>query len=205
MHWACEQSTLEVVKMFVKHGVSPEESDPRGRVPMHYACHEDIDDIVQYLLDLGVARDFPGADIQPFHATIWDNAHRCAKLLLEAGCHYEWKNSFGYSALHIAAQVADVRMLQLLSEHDLEKLDTDAKGSDGLTPREIYDRRIGKTEELTNAFEALLLSVSRAGADISRASCDVEGGCDEAEESELFYDAKDILTGDEVKQINNTK
>ncbi|EQC41689.1 hypothetical protein SDRG_01647 [Saprolegnia diclina VS20] len=95
--------------------------DRFGATPLMLAVSEGHDEIVTQLLDANCALDFIDAE----HRTALvcalddeDNAHvDLATLLIERGADINLANLTGYSALHLAIQLGDLGLVQLLLDH----------------------------------------------------------------------------------------
>ncbi|KAG8225070.1 hypothetical protein J437_LFUL000049 [Ladona fulva] len=118
--WAAEHGDLSLVKKLIElEGICLlKEHDKDGYTPLHRACYNGHEDIVEYLVEKGADLDATTSDgWQPLHSACNWNFARCAKILLEHGANINAKTNGGLTALHLAAANSSARetLIVLLS------------------------------------------------------------------------------------------
>jgi ankyrin repeat protein len=145
--------------------------------------------IVSYLIGLGVdleARDPEGDTALITSITL--QAHDCLKLLLEHGANYLTISDESLTLLHHVARFADATTMNTLSRHKMPGLDVSARNTAGLTPRQVFARRLDRTPVLEQAFESFFESIVRVNQ-----NWEEEDGCDVESQDETFVDALEEL------------
>ena len=139
IHDVARTGDVETLRRLLAEGVSPDATDDneyRGRTPLHNLCflHEH------------------------YHAT-GDDITACFRLLLDAGASLEAVDYNGYTLLHYAANVANIKMVSLLLEAGL---DVNAVSDFHWTALHFAASGSSKAKARTNCVKMLLA----AGADI---------------------------------------
>ena len=131
-----------------------------GRTALDYALEEGNQDVAEYLIKRGADPDL--RDRLGNNALCWatrGNCHSVIELLLHAGqdhCqHIQRIRTF----MHLAAEAADVKTLQLLAHGCLKRRDINIKNEDGMTPIQVAIHRTDVDAEWREAFVNFLKAV----------------------------------------------
>lgn len=115
------------------------------------------------------------------------NSWEVLKLLLQPGAKHSVRTSSGNTVLHIVAEHGDIRTMEILMETRLQGLKSDARNEGGETALDKLRQRIDGSNQLTEAFGALLLSLrDEQCGDYGEA---VPGMSDGEESEQEFVDA----------------
>lgn len=139
--------------------------DSKGRTPLNLATRMDFPIHAQLLISAGADMEAPD---EPLHRTIvltaiyW-NSHTVLPILLENGARTDQRDAGNASILHYAARYANLKTLQCLSQHDLGKIDIDARDDGGLTALQVFgssfDRVESESEQSHSSAEALFARI----------------------------------------------
>ncbi|GIY30595.1 hypothetical protein CDAR_461182, partial [Caerostris darwini] len=134
LHVAANFKRLETVKYLVevKHFLI-NDRDIKGKTPLHIAVENDFREVVEYLIRHGantLIKDAIG--FLPLHTAIRLNFVNVAKVLSEKETNVDANlSSFGRASLHVAAEVGDITLVNILIE---KKADINFKTELGHTP-----------------------------------------------------------------------
>ncbi|KAK3372296.1 hypothetical protein B0H63DRAFT_550805 [Podospora didyma] len=131
-----------------------------GMTAFHYAVAQSNIEIVRYLLRRGA--DINTVDTygtSPLHRAVRQNFLNGLELLLEAKANHLGVSKLRGTILHCAALSAKAATMQLMARHDLTGLDPDIKNSDGYTAMQVFEKRPMVSDELREAFAALMAKV----------------------------------------------
>ncbi|KAL9032842.1 MAG: hypothetical protein Q9180_006276 [Flavoplaca navasiana] len=124
--------------------------DVYGFTPLHVATELNAIATTAFLIsssaDLNARENFGST---PLLSAIGENKVEAAGMLLRYGADYKIVNKIGDNILHIAANIATVPMVVLLTKARLRGLDLEAQNFEGLTVAELVERR---KEEVPEAF-----------------------------------------------------
>ncbi|EDQ84152.1 uncharacterized protein MONBRDRAFT_30538 [Monosiga brevicollis MX1] len=163
LHVACEKGHVKVVEMLLKHGADAEAKEivstvppsfpldppydgtpvphdddddaavPFGQTPLHRACFNGHDKVVEMLLKHGV-----DAEAQNYVSTVPPSSPLYPPMM------------DGDTPLHVACRYGHVKVVEMLLKHGV---DTKAKDNDGKTPLDL-GRQCGHGNKLEPVFAA---------------------------------------------------
>ncbi|XP_023712556.1 ankyrin repeat domain-containing protein 49 [Cryptotermes secundus] len=154
--WASENGKLSVVeRLILADPAVIHAKDKDGYTPLHRACYNDHEHVVDLLLRHGANISAETEDgWQPLHsASKWNNAH-CVAKLLEHGADPNAASRGGQTPLHLAASNSYAKdTLQLLLLHP--DIQTDLRNRTGESAADLA-RRCGKYGYLFEIAEACI-------------------------------------------------
>ena len=166
LHLAAKSSSALCVQQILqwRRGnaiVDLELRDGYGCTPLHVATESNSGATTAFLInssaDLNARENF---GFTPLLNAVFDNKVEAATLLLRHGADYKIANKVGGTILHIAANIATVPTLVILTKARMRGLDLEARDSEGLTVAELVARRDGEVPEaFTRAFDRLINSI----------------------------------------------
>jgi len=183
LHLAVWQNDLYITQKLLSKGVQVDTKRlGRGSTSLHIAAMRDHADICRTLLEYGAHINEPNIGKNtPLHKSITYNAHQSTRLLISKKANLGCIDDKGFSILHKAAQFGDLETLDLLSSCRPHGLDPNLQDNNGHTASQLFSARKGKSQDLEEAFQRLILSVEHTDP--------------VAEESEdegtIFYDAEE--------------
>lgn len=135
--------------------------DVYGFTPLHVATESNAVATTACLIsssaDLNARENFGST---PLQSAIGENKVEAAGVLLRYGADYKIVNKSGDNILHIAANIATVPMVVLLTKARVRGLDLEARNFEGLTLAELVERRKGEVPEaFPRAFDRLIHSI----------------------------------------------
>ncbi|KAI4235995.1 MAG: hypothetical protein LQ349_002811 [Xanthoria aureola] len=135
--------------------------DVYGFTPLHVATESNAVATTAFLIsssaDLNARENFGST---PLLSAIGENKVEAAGVLLRYGADYKIVNKIGDNILHIAANIATVPMVALLTKARVRGLDLEARNFEGLTVAELVERRKGEVPEaFLRAFDWLIHSM----------------------------------------------
>jgi ankyrin repeat protein len=166
LHLAADCKRNEVMKLLLEAGADLNKVNNLGEAPLAYAATENNREGVSLLLNHGASVDV--ADYRGYTAfldALWANAHEVAELLISHGAATDIKIDDGMTALHFVAQQGDIRMMEILGKANLARLDQSAINTDGCTALQVLRQREDLSDQLIEAFGALLLDIERSSAE----------------------------------------
>ena len=135
--------------------------DGYGCTPLHVATESNSAATTAFLINSSAnlnARENFG--FTPLLYAVGENKVEAATLLLRHGADYKIANKVGGTVLHIAANIATIPMLVILTKARMRGLDLEARDSEGLTVAELVAQREGEVPEaFTRAFDRLIRSI----------------------------------------------
>ncbi|KAF2805404.1 ankyrin [Mytilinidion resinicola] len=156
-------ASVPVVELLVSEGADVNDFSNICRSgPLAHAAKHNQLEITDFLLSKGADidhRDWEG-DTALTEAII-RGAVLCIDLLLSRNANYTFVDKYNFTILHNVAASGDARVANLLASAVLKGLDLDARNKKGKTARQILESRAGVTDELLEAFNKLIDSVSR--------------------------------------------
>jgi ankyrin repeat protein len=196
IHIACHLGFLIVVKKMVRLGVDVNlETVGALMTPLSYAVQYDSFEVAKFLVDKGADVDHNSLDgTSILEDAISRNSHNCIKLLLEYSADYGYINATtGQSILHFLASTADPITIRIFEDHRMQLNDEALvmKDNDGRTPERVFTQRLDVTQELRDAFERLLVSISKANSSYEG---EKENDSSEDEIENEFYNAVESLS-----------
>ncbi|KAL8834331.1 MAG: hypothetical protein Q9176_007559 [Flavoplaca citrina] len=135
--------------------------DVYGFTPLHVATELNAVTTTAFLIsssaDLNARENFGST---PLLSAIGENRVEAAGVLLRYGADYKIVNKIGDNILHIAANIATVPMVVLLTKARMRGLDLEARNFEGLTVAELVERRKAEVPEaFPRAFDRLIHSI----------------------------------------------
>jgi len=123
-HYCAHAGQLEIIQAMGSQGL--DNSDGKGRPPFHYAIMKGHHEIVRHLMSQSIQCALDSKDHQGYSPLMWAcqyNQVEIASDLLEKAIEQnkiesilQIKDNFGWSALHKASQVGNVKMVKMLIE-----------------------------------------------------------------------------------------
>ena len=159
LHYATMKKDVQRIRLLLNHGANCNARDFSRRTPLHWAVMmigEDRPDIVEVLIDGGAIMDAKTRKhFTPLHLATNMGFNKSAEKLIARGASIEAVTVDGSSALHLAAERNNLRMIKVLIGL---KINIDAKNlSDGNTPLHV-----ACAEELEDTVALLV----KFGADV---------------------------------------
>ena len=152
---------LEIVQCLLKKGCRIDARNFFGRTALHIAADRGNEAIANYLIAKGA--DISSLDARgrnAFIEAVRNNLHTTIGLLLRYGPDFTGLiESKGF--VHLAAEFADARSLQILAHGNLKRRDINQKDRSGLTPIQIGLRRTDTGTEWKEAFVDFLKSIDK--------------------------------------------
>ena len=135
--------------------------DEFGCTPLHGAAEFNAAATTAFLInssaDLNACENF---GFTPLLYAIHENKVETATVLLRHGADYKIATKAGNTILHVAANIATIPMLVILTKARMRGLDLEARDSEGLTVAELVAQRNGEVPEaFTRAFDRLIRSI----------------------------------------------
>lgn len=141
--------------------VDLEYRDEYGCTPLHVAAESDAVATTAVLIDS--AADVNALEhfgFTPLLYAIHDNKTKTANLLLHRGADYTIPTKVGETILHLAANIASIPMLAVLTKARMRGLKLNVRNSEGLTVTElIAQRNKQEPEAFSSAFDRLTRSI----------------------------------------------
>lgn len=111
LYWAVKSRQKEVCRYLLRKGANPWDSMVYGYYPMHEACNQGDENIVEEFISAKCDLNKPNADLDtPLHIACMRGHIGCITKLLKAGANPSLRNSKGHTALESA---------QYNNQHDL--------------------------------------------------------------------------------------
>ncbi|MFP3033742.1 MAG: ankyrin repeat domain-containing protein [Wolbachia sp.] len=140
LHWAVENCSLKVVKLFIDND-SINAKDRDGKTPLHLAAKTGRSEIAELLVD-------NKADINATDTSSWTPLHETAgknnategqlnvaKLLISKYANINAKNDKSYTPLHLTAQKGNLNIAEFLTNSG--NIDIEARSNTGKTPLHV--------------------------------------------------------------------
>ena len=167
-HWP---ENLELLQLLIENGADVDKCDSQGRLPIHFAAHQDnLSLVTRWKANIDCI-DNQGR--LPIHFAAAGGALRVLRYLLKHGIACNRADDDGWTPLHWACKQARPRVVLLLLEHGADVSARDFQGT--WTPRDValfHDNAdVLKLPDLPTADDR---SVVKSAGMIKRAYCD---GC----------------------------
>ncbi len=139
-------------ELLASHGADIECTDNWDWTPLHIAARNEHPEQVTFLLQKGASINCSDSrGMTAFHSAIMENSAAVLKTLLNnPGLEYERKQDDGSTAIHMAAQYADVETLNILQAANLSNIDLDTVDAFGNTALDRARWRRDNNEDWTN-------------------------------------------------------
>ncbi|KAK8024447.1 ankyrin repeat protein [Apiospora rasikravindrae] len=181
LHCACSTNRWVNVACLLSSGADANAATQKGTTPLMSAVLCGSIDVVEMLLRQGVdveATDCAGESAATL--AVWVNRHDILFKLASLGrARLDVITCSGRTILHTAAQYGDIRMVETLLGLPLGANSSAALNHEGLTAMEKLRERNDLTQELTEAFGALVLKTGYIPA-TTTTNVDFAGDVDEA-------------------------
>lgn len=194
---------LRVVEYLVEAGVDVNAARLSGETALQTASEYGRLEVVEYLLKHGADPTIcNGSGANPLCQATQRNHHSLIRLFLQERQDHTQELTFYTSFMHLAAEFADTKSLQLLAQGGLKRRDICMKNKQGLTPDQFSRRRKNVDSEWREAFSQFLESIDKdvlpAGhpgdANRSRRGTGSTSNSEVEESDEEFQDAVEFQT-----------
>lgn len=116
LHFACGEKAVGIAAALLRHNANPNMADDLHWTPLHIASKVGSIEVVELLIGVDVDVHARVFDWTAFHIAIWNHHLDIVRILLREGCCV--KLNEGPGALHLAAEVGDVEIMDLLLKAD---------------------------------------------------------------------------------------
>lgn len=152
MQWVILFGDLETCRFFLEHGANPNEIGTfLGEPPLHFAVVTDNPDLARLLFHFGVDPTMLRQDPRSgevgdtfLHTAARRGNDELCQILIDEQLPLDARNAAGQTPLHLAAQWAPPRVVQILLEHGAQSV----PDYDGQTPRHLAEARQAEYTEL---------------------------------------------------------
>ena len=195
---ACLGNSLGHLNLILQHGPDLNLRAPDGDSALLGAIEYQNYDIAARLIEVGAdihIKENSGYDA--LSIAVLHNGHPIIPLLLEHQADHHGSLLHHGTLLHLIAEVADTRTLELLTNSTLATRDVQVKRSGGQTAVEVARARKDTTVEWQNAFFAFIWSVDKTKTRVSpfafpsRTDGDRVQAAEPDEEGDVFHDAQE--------------
>ena len=156
-------SSAALVKEVLERGAKIDARANGGQTALHYASMFGNANLISTLLEYGAEIDAVKNDgLTPLSCAVRYDQTDALEALLSNGAEYTVLNRAWQNVLHLAAMHAGPACMDILADLDLDMLDSNARDNKGMTPRECFEGRKFRFEDLDVAFGKLMLA---AGGD----------------------------------------
>jgi hypothetical protein len=125
--------------------------DSKGRTPLNFATRMNFPMHVRLLIDAQADAEAPDEPLKRtivLTAVYW-NSHRVLPILLQTPVRTNQSDACKATILHYAARYANTNTLDVLLQHDLDKIDILARDDSGLTALETFESEVDRVESET--------------------------------------------------------
>jgi ankyrin repeat protein len=170
---------VSFISVLLAYGASVNVASTTGATPISWSARLGQAAVVRCLLEAGADPDVTATstgnglhgfetDLRPLQSAVYYNFHDVAVELLAWGADRSFIGSNKKTILHIAAERADVRMMNILRDAEICDVDINAVDGEGRTARMVFEYReswrvahqeTDKEVGLDEAFGELLFSV----------------------------------------------
>lgn len=124
----CESGDIVALRSFINDGGDPHIKDNLGGTPLHNAAICGQNEIVEYLLSIGVHVDIKGGkNATALHCTTWNLHESTVKLLLDAGADINARTDEDETAYDIAEEMFSKLRFDLSRGYGAEHLSEEAE------------------------------------------------------------------------------
>ncbi|XP_065335341.1 putative ankyrin repeat protein RF_0381 [Cloeon dipterum] len=121
----------EVVKYFVSHGMQVDQKDSEGQEPIHYAVRARNFEVANELLQIKCGEDAEERKNNLIHYFVKENNSEFITIVHESNRRLiKGKGECGKTALHLAAQYADLKICKWLGQNGVQ---VDSRDDEGCT------------------------------------------------------------------------
>jgi ankyrin repeat protein len=165
LYAAAYGSSRRHAELLLAAGADPNFKDRDGMTPLHWTAVSGNVEVATAILTHGGDADITdGHGDTVLSLSIRYNRHGIISALVSRKPNVTAEFAAGRTLLHIVAEAADLRTMNLLTRFDLSGIDVDTKGADRKTALEVFQDRQDAQEELEYAF-GLLLDAEESGSD----------------------------------------
>lgn len=104
LHYLAVENQIDAVAVLVRMGAQVDTVNDVGTTPLSDAASLGYEEMVERLLKLGASLDLAGQSAPTLNAAVRSGSVAVVKLILSAGANPSGLDSFGKTALHIAAE-----------------------------------------------------------------------------------------------------
>lgn len=202
LHSAADHKQNGILRLLLEAGAEPNQKNYLGEAPIAYAATENNAEGVSILLDHGSEislSDHRG--FTPLLDSLWANAHDVVIILIESGADIAAATVDGMTALHFIAQQGDIRLMEILLNMPLFRINTTSLNKDGLTAYELLRQRSDLTDTMIETFGAIILNCNAGLCDTVSRQTIVIHYDDVGEENSFLDAAEDLSETDEFFNV----
>lgn len=150
-------SSPSIVREILNGGAAIDAVASGGQTPLHYAATFGNTSLIPVLLEYGANIDaLKDERMTSLMVAIRYDKPETVRCLLENQANWKMENIHRQNALHIAAVHAGSECMDILASLDLRQLKPNARDARGFTPKEYFEDRKFRFEDLDDAFQRLL-------------------------------------------------
>lgn len=121
LHCAVTTQNIRIVRMLLEYGADVHTVDVRNKTPLHLAASCEEPEIVNMLIQCGADINNKIGKETPLHSAVRYQRLTNARLLIDRGANLDVADSIsGKTALHLAAERTDKKIVSLLLQHDAD-------------------------------------------------------------------------------------
>ncbi|CAD6244268.1 GSCOCG00013316001-RA-CDS [Cotesia congregata] len=152
LHIACRSGNIDIIQLILSK-IKPlvDSCSKNGRTALHIAAFHGFSEAVEILAatskDLLNKPDYSG--LLPLHESVKNKNFEVFNRLLQLGCDINSKDSIGQTALHIAASIGNIPVIEHILQNNL--IDIDRQDGFQTTPLTAAERN--KMEDAVNCLK----------------------------------------------------
>lgn len=171
----CTHGGDKFVELLLDHGADPNKINEHYKsAPIHFAAefgHESIIGILLQNKKINVNLETPDSRKTALHIAIENNNFQCSELLLTASANPNIPNLFGTTALHLAVELLNRKMIEFIFEKTKVPLDIDTYSNfQKISTRKLLqdnypDIKLPAVKEIKTNFYMLRIYLDRGQED----------------------------------------